>query len=128
MQRRNRDQRRQAKARELRQRSTHSEFRLWALLRGRRFVGFKFRRQHPLGKYIADFYCADAALVIELDGESHVGRQQQDSVRQQWLEAQGLKVIRCWDHELFGNTDGLLELIWHECQSRTSGKSKSVNP
>jgi very-short-patch-repair endonuclease len=106
---------------------TPSEKKVWGLLRGRRFSGFKFRRQHPLGKYTVDFYCAIAALVLELDGESHVGKETADRNRRQWLEKQGLKVIRCWDNEVFDSYDGLQELIWHECQARSDARV-AVNP
>jgi very-short-patch-repair endonuclease len=65
-------------SRELRRRMTPTEKRLWYHLRGRRFAGWKFRRQTPIAGYIVDFYCARARLVIELDGESHVGKEKPD--------------------------------------------------
>ena len=92
---------------------------LWKALRGRRFAGFKFRRQHPIGRYIVDFYCAAAQLVIELDGVTHRDRAHIDRDRQEWLEERGLKVLRCHNEELYENFDGLLEAIWYACQTRT---------
>ena len=65
-----------------------------SMLRNDRLKGFKFRRQHPIGPYIADFYCAGARLIVELDGKTHDGKEQYDAGRQGWLEAQGLAVMR----------------------------------
>jgi very-short-patch-repair endonuclease len=77
-----------------------AEAALWHELRGRRFAGFKFRRQHVLGPFIVDFYCAEAQLILELDGFTHRGKEDDDGRRQAWLEQLGLKVIRCPNHEL----------------------------
>src|SRR5205807_6582666 len=85
------------RARELRREMTPTEQRLWAQLRGRRFAGFKFRRQTPIAGFLVDFYCAQAHLIIELDGESHIAKEIEDAHRQQALEAQGFKVLRIWD-------------------------------
>jgi adenine-specific DNA-methyltransferase len=87
-------------------------------LRGRRFGGFRFRRQHIIGCYIADFYCAVSALVLELDGESHLGAADYDRVRQSYLEKQGLKVLRFWNTQVFEELEPVLEVIWAECQQR----------
>lgn len=75
---------------------TDAEAILWECLRDRRLNGFKFRRQHPIGRYVADFYCHEAQLIIEVDGEIHDQSDQRDydRVRQAELEAQGLKVLR----------------------------------
>ena len=80
------------------QRQTANSFEqlLWQLLRNRQLCKMKFRRQHPLGKYTADFYCAEAKLVVEVDGDPHLtedGRQT-DSVRDQWMMEQGIRVLR----------------------------------
>src|SRR4051794_24074383 len=90
-----------ARARALRRDSTPAEQILWRELRNRRFVGFKFRRQQSIGPFIADFYCAASALIIELDGESHLGKEQPDKDRQDWFEAQGFKVLRFWNNEVY---------------------------
>src|SRR5207249_4194993 len=85
------DEFRTERARELRREMTPTEKRLWSHLRGRRFAGFKFRRQTPVAGYIADFYCAQACLIIELDGESHIGKEARDENRQQMLETKGVQ-------------------------------------
>ncbi len=79
MQPRNRDTTRRERARELRQDANLPERILWEQLRGRRFQGFKFRRQHPIGPYVVDFYCSAANLVLELDGETHRGKADYDA-------------------------------------------------
>jgi very-short-patch-repair endonuclease len=102
----------------LRKSSTPTERRLWYHLRGRRFAGFKFRRQTPIAGYVADFYCAKAILVLELDGESHVGKETYDAKRVKAIEAHGFRVLRIWDTEVYDNIETVLKWIWHECQSR----------
>jgi very-short-patch-repair endonuclease len=83
------------RARQLRRNSTFPERVLWSLLRDRRLADVKFRRQHPIGPYLVDFYCPSSRLVVELDGKSHDDRGAQDQERQQYLEAVvGLRVLR----------------------------------
>ena len=94
---------------------------MWQRLRSRQLGGYKFRRQHPVGNYIVDFYCAGAQLVVELDGESHIGNEQHDAAREQYLETCGLTVLRFWDTEVFGNTEGVLQRILETCQARAEG-------
>ena len=79
---------------ELRQRSTETENLLWEKLRNRQLLGRKIRRQVPIGAYVVDFYCAEEKLVIEIDGGIHETQQEQDQLRQETLEALGLRVIR----------------------------------
>jgi very-short-patch-repair endonuclease len=98
-------------AKSLRGRSTEAEKQLWALLRDRRFAGYKFRRQVPIGPYIADFACLDARLIVELDGGQHADSQR-DVVRDQWLVDDGYRVLRFWNVELATNRDGVLEAVW----------------
>ncbi|HYM16776.1 MAG TPA: endonuclease domain-containing protein, partial [Dehalococcoidia bacterium] len=83
-------------AREMRRGPTSAEARLWERLRARRLNGLKFSRQHPIGRFIVDLYCVDAGLVIELDGSVHDDPEQRqaDVVRQQFLESQGVRVLR----------------------------------
>jgi very-short-patch-repair endonuclease len=78
----------------LRKSTTKPEQLLWSILRGRQLDGLKFRRQHPLEPYIVDFYCADAKLIVELDGESHNGREDFDKRRSEFLAGLGLIVFR----------------------------------
>jgi very-short-patch-repair endonuclease len=105
------------RARELRREANPAEQILWRLLRGRRFAGYKFRRQCPYGPYILDFFCATVRLIVELDGESHLGRDETDAVRQQWLEGQGLKVLRFWNNQIYDDLESVMEMIWSACES-----------
>ncbi|HVM99590.1 MAG TPA: endonuclease domain-containing protein [Caulobacteraceae bacterium] len=84
------------RARDLRSNMSAPEVLLWTQLRGRTIAGLKFRRQHPVGRYVLDFYCPAAKLVIEIDGEGHgVGDQpDRDERRDAWLKSQGLHVMR----------------------------------
>jgi very-short-patch-repair endonuclease len=89
---------------------TDAEHRLWQLLRAHRFAGYKFRRQVPIGFYIADFVCFAERLIVEVDGGQHadaVGDQRRDS----YLARQGFRVIRIWNNDLFINEDGVAEMI-----------------
>jgi very-short-patch-repair endonuclease len=78
-------------ARRLRLTPTDAEIRLWSRLRRRQLQGFRFRRQHPLGPYVVDFFCAAAKLVIEVDGGQHA---EDSAIRTRWIEAQGYRVVR----------------------------------
>ncbi len=99
------------RARELRQQQTPAEKLLWECLRDRRLYNAKFRRQHNLGQFIADFYCHAARLVIELDGKIHQQQQHRDSDRDQWMQANGFTVLRFRNQEVFSNTEAVLETI-----------------
>ena len=81
-------------ARVLRREMTAAETRLWTMLRGRRAQGYKFRRQEPLGPYVADFVCRDRQLIVEVDGATHSTAEElaRDARRTAWLEAQGFRV------------------------------------
>ncbi len=89
------------RAKELRENLTHAELVLWGYLK-QRPLGYKFRRQHPLGIYIADFYCHSLLLVVELDGTVHQDAEVRikDEQRQKHLEGDGLKVIRFTNHQV----------------------------
>ena len=103
------------RARSLRRRQTPTETRLWGALRGRRFAHAKFRRQHPIGPYIVDFYCHSSKLVLELDGQSHVGKEAYDARRTAWLEGQGLRVLRVWDNHVYADYEAVLQMIYNAC-------------
>ena len=77
------------RARELREQATVIEFLIWSELRGRKLAGLKFRRQHPIGPFVVDFYCAEHQLVVELDGPVHDERQDDDRQRSQYLRQRG---------------------------------------
>jgi very-short-patch-repair endonuclease len=98
-------------ARALRQSQTDAERKLWGRLRDRGLTQFKFRRQHPIGPFVADFCCTEAKLVIELDGGQHSLRRSSDAARTEFLQAQGYRVLRFWDNEILKNTDGVLQRI-----------------
>ena len=93
---------------------------VWARLRSRRFVGFKFRRQVPVGPYVVDFLCLSCRLVVEIDGGGHARPDQRasDEQRTQWLESQGFQVLRFWSHEVTEDWDAVEEAIWAALQRR----------
>ena len=93
----------------LRRDMTEVERTLWFAVRDRRLGGFKFRRQATVGRYVVDFLCVEAGLVVELDGGQHdAGR---DAARTASIEARGLRVVRFWNSEVVENLDGVLERI-----------------
>ena len=98
-------------ARNLRKNQTDAEKALWRQLRARQLQGYKFRRQHPVGRDITDFCCLDAKLIIELDGGQHADQQAQDEQRTTALKIEGFTVLRFWNNEIFENLDGVLEVI-----------------
>ena len=99
------------RARELRRVSTDAERKLWQTLRDRRLAGVKFRRQVPVGPYVADFVCWDAKLIVELDGGQHADRSTQDERRTRYLESRGFRVIRFWNADLKENADAVVAMI-----------------
>jgi very-short-patch-repair endonuclease len=103
----------QFSAKRLRSEQTDAETILWSYLRGSRLEGYKFKRQHPVGKYVLDFYCSLCRLAIELDGGQHNEEEQRgkDQERTNYFRKLGIKVIRFWNHEVFENIDGVLEEI-----------------
>ncbi len=105
---------RRAAARRLRLNQTDAEARLWQRLRHWPLEGTHFRRQVPIGPYVADFACMAARLVIELDGSQHAQGTQllHDQERTRWLEGAGYRVIRFWNNDLVDNMEGVLESIY----------------
>ena len=87
-------------ARRLRRSQSDAEHVLWTRLRAHRFLGLKFRRQHPIGPYIVHFCCIDKKLIVELDGSQHLENANYDSQRTAFLNRQGYRVIRFWNHEV----------------------------
>ena len=112
------------KARALRAQMTDAETLMWQQLRGRRFQGFKFRRQRPLGPYILDFVCLEAGLVIEIDGGQHAEQLAYDQARTALIESHQLTVIRFWNHEVMNDTAAMLENIWQTLQTLTPTLSR----
>jgi len=105
----------------LRRNQTDEEKRLWRALRGRRFAGFKFRRQHEVGDYILDFYCAAAELAVELDGSQHGHHKgmQRDATREKFLAERGILTLRFWNRQWRENREGCLLEIWNLVQQRS---------
>jgi very-short-patch-repair endonuclease len=103
-------------ARMLRRNSTHAEKKLWSRVRAGQLGGFQFRRQFPIGEFIADFCCRERRLVIELDGAQHAGPagEVHDQARSRLLLARGYRVIRFWNEDILKNLNGVLELIFAE--------------
>jgi adenine-specific DNA-methyltransferase len=99
------------RARELRRESTNAERALWQDLRGRRFAGFKFRRQRPIGKFIVDFVCLERRLIIELDGGQHAEQAEYDARRSAALERLGYQVSRFWNVDVLGDRADVLDTI-----------------
>ena len=102
-------------ARELRNRETHAEKELWKFLR-KNNLGVKFRRQHPMGNYIADFYCHKAKLAVELDGEYHHSIEQKvyDKNRDNEMASLGIKILRFSNQSVMKDIDKVVKVIKHE--------------
>ena len=105
-------------AKRLRKEQTDAERKLWSKLRNRRLSGYKFKRQVPKGPYVVDFYCADARLVVELDGGQHTEESavRHDAERTRYLQQSGFRVLRFWNIEIFENLDGVVQTIWSKLQ------------
>jgi very-short-patch-repair endonuclease len=99
------------RARNLRKSSTDAEKHLWYYLRAKRF-GCKFKRQFPIKYFIVDFVCLEKKLIIELDGGQHFNHQAYDNQRTTALNQLGFQVLRFWNHDVFMNTKGVLEVIY----------------
>jgi very-short-patch-repair endonuclease len=99
--------------RELRRNQTLPEARLWELLRGKGVKNYKFRRQHSIGAYIADFYCPSAKLVVEIDGDSHqsLNAKEYDNVREKYMEALDIVTIRFSNEEVLSDIDSVIKNI-----------------
>jgi very-short-patch-repair endonuclease len=101
-------------ARDLRQHMTDAEQRLWHCLRGKQLDGFRFRKQHPITRFVLDFYCPEVRLAIEIDGSQHntALARASDEECTRFLKARGIRVLRCWNHEVLQDLPGVLERIW----------------
>jgi adenine-specific DNA-methyltransferase len=102
-------------ARPLRKRPVPAEALLWKALQNRALGEFKFRRQHPIGPYIADFACIDCKIAVELDGDSHLGRTAIDQKRREALEAEGWCVMRFWNSDIYDEFESVKEAIYRMC-------------
>jgi len=97
-------------ARQLRTRSTQAERRFWSRVRAYRLDGHKFKRQEPIGPYIVDFVCFESKVIVELDGGQHHGNEE-DKLRDAWLQNEGFSVLRFWNNDVLSNTDGVIESV-----------------
>ena len=115
------------RARALRRQQTEAETLLWKHLRSRQLLDLKFRRQHPLGPYLADFACIEIGLVIELDGGQHAdeGAAAQDTARARCMAAAGFATRRFWNHEVLQQTAAVLESIAHCASTLTPALSRT---
>jgi very-short-patch-repair endonuclease len=98
-------------ARALRQTETSPEQLLWLALRNGQIGGMKFRRQHPIGPYVADFYCHNAGLVVEVDGMSHDDKIRQDAEKMQFIEGQTLRILRVTNEDVMHDLDAVTREI-----------------
>jgi len=118
-------------AKQLRSSLTDAEQRLWYHLRAHRFMGLKFKRQKPVGRYIVDFVCVERRLVIEPDGGQHAEQQTYDRERDAWLRGEGYTVLRFWNNEVMQELEGVLEIIRLALSpdpSPASGRGEQTNP
>lgn len=98
-------------ARTLRKQATPAEKFLWHRLRNKQLNGLKFRRQHPIGRYVVDFYCAELRLIVEVDGEIHKNQYDQDQFREDWLKAKGYFVVRFTNQQVINEIESVLRQI-----------------
>jgi very-short-patch-repair endonuclease len=119
-----------AHSRTLRRNATNAEALLWSCLRSGQLAGFKFRRQHPIGHFILDFYCHKGKLSIELDGSQHATLEQADydESRTLQLNSRGIRVLRFWDNEVFENLEGVLQVIFEALTSTLSRNGRGSAP
>jgi very-short-patch-repair endonuclease len=112
------------RARALRKTSTDAETLLWFRLRNRQLLDLKFRRQRPIGRYIADFACLEIGLVIELDGGQHLDQIAYDAARSEEMKQLGFETLRFWDHEVLKETDAVMEKIRQVAEGLTPAHSR----
>ena len=101
-----------ARARQLRKSLTDAERVLWNILRNRQVLGYRFRRQAPIGPYIVDFVCFENRLVIEVDGGQHVEQADYDADRTGWLEGAGYRVMRFWNNQVLEEREAVRDAVW----------------
>jgi very-short-patch-repair endonuclease len=117
-----------SRVREARRNATPAERTLWGKLRSQQLDGWKFRRQVWIGPFIADFFCAAAKLVVEIDGDEHATRETYDNRRTNWLASKGFRVIRFSNSEVMSNLEGVLEQILLELPSPSHSRLRGNGP
>ncbi len=110
-----------SRARVLRRALSPPEARLWTCLRRQALGGLKFRRQHPIGPYVLDFYCPEACLAVEVDGQQHLDGGDHDARRDHWLATQDVAVIRIPAEDVRTNLDAILTFIRRSAEARIRG-------
>jgi very-short-patch-repair endonuclease len=100
-----------SRSRQLRQNMTDAEKKLWRGLRKNQIYEQKFRRQFPIGKYIVDFICLEARLIVEVDGGQHQDQRKYDEKRDAWLKGQNFNVLRFWNNDVLENFEGVMAII-----------------
>jgi very-short-patch-repair endonuclease len=113
-------------ARKLRRELTLPEVVIWQAVRGQRLEGFRFRRQHPIGPYVLDFYCDAAKLAVEIDGDWHgMGDQpERDSARDAWFAARGIETLRISARELLEEADGAIVALLDALRRRSDPRAR----
>jgi len=116
------------RARRLRHNTTDAEKRLWRHLRTLKLNGSHFRRQIPIGPFIADFGCMAARVLIELDGSQHGEDRNRsyDETRTRWLEKEGYRVLRFWNNDIVKNIDAVMEAIYAAIYGSSSAPTVSL--
>jgi very-short-patch-repair endonuclease len=115
-------------ARELRANQTDAEELIWGLVRAKRFLGLKFRRQHPIKPYVIDFYCDSLKLAIELDGGQHAENVNYDEKRAAELRKLGIETLRFWNNEVLANTECVLEALYQKVVSLQNSAPSPLAP
>ena len=113
------------RAKAFRKALTPPEARLWLYLKERKLRGLRFRRQHPIGPYILDFFCAEAMLAVEVDGSSHdhPERAEHDRRRTIWLQGRHIRIVRIAARDALGELEGVLGFIARVCEERLAAES-----
>ncbi|MEA3032647.1 MAG: hypothetical protein QOH86_663 [Sphingomonadales bacterium] len=115
------------RVRELRREMTPAECRLWSRLRGRGLAGFKFKRQEWVGPFIGDFYCWEAKLIVERDGQQHAERDEYDRARSAYLKREGFRVVRFWNSQVTDELEGVLPAILAILEERVPSPSRRAS-
>ncbi|NVO15978.1 MAG: endonuclease domain-containing protein [Rhodoplanes sp.] len=123
------DDRQRERAKQLRQTMTRAETLLWRYIKAHRIEGLGFRRQVPMGVYVADFVCHSAKLVVELDGESHdfESRHGRDRTRDAWFGSQGYRVVRFTNDQVLRNLEGVVAAIRETAEAAMRGAPPSLS-
>nr|WP_084583110.1 DUF559 domain-containing protein [Sphingomonas azotifigens] len=114
-----------ARAREMRKDPTEAERRLWSLLRAKRLAGWKWKRQQKLGRYIVDFICFEARLIVEADGSQHIDSAY-DTTRDAWIKAQGFTILRFYNNDIPADSDAVATAILSALNAVAGASSPAV--